>query len=195
MIRYCLLVGLLLFCGLTQAEEHTIRGTHWGMTMDEVKAVEDWEYESQTEKLLFYTGELKPRIATELAYDFHNGLLVGITYRLDKNKSTYIFFRSILGKKYGEPYDERTEKERLTQVLDLKEYGQHEIANLADFVYSEWRIHGEKDNPQTKLIIHHHSILEVRILYANLEYLNQAEQLKKDQERDAKYSLENSDDL
>ena len=193
MARYCFLVGLVLFIGSAQGEN--IRGTHWGMTMEEVKAVEKWEYVKQTEKLLYYVGELKPGITTKLIYEFNNGLLIGFTYSLDKSKSTYKFFRSILGEKYGRPHDERPERERVEQVRELKGYRQYKIAELADFVYADWRIHKEKDKPKTQLMLHHHSISNVRIVYANLEYLKQAEQLEKDKERDATYSLKNGNDL
>lgn len=192
-VSVLLLVALI--CPQTWAEEHTIRGTHWGMTIEQVKAIEKWEYVTETGDFLFYSGELKPGVDTKLSYGFHNGLLVVISYRLDKNKSTYQFLHSILSEKYGKPYDERPEKERASQVRELKEYGQHSIARLADFVYAYWKIHTSKDAPQTHLSIHFRSSSDVRIDYVNLEYKNQTEQAAKDKERDANYSLKNSDDL
>ena len=71
----------------------------------------------------------------------------------------------------------------------------HSIARLADFVYAYWKNHTSKDAPQTHLSIHFRSSSDVRIDYVNLEYKNQAEQAAKDKERDATYSLKNSDDL
>ncbi len=197
MSRYYFLLGLLVLIGFSDAEEYTLRGTHWGMTMEQVKAIEDWEYVTQTDSTLSYTGELKLGIATKLTYEFHNGLLVAIQYGLDKNKSTYIYFRSFLGKKYGKPYKEQTEIERLRLIYDFEDKGEYRLARLADFVYAFWEIHNKGDTPQTYLSISLHSggNLNVRISYINLEYKNQSEQLKKDKKRDATYRLENSDDL
>ncbi len=197
MARYYLLFGLLVLTDLASAEEYTIRGTHWGMTMEQVKAIEKWEYVTQTDSTLSYSGELKLGIVTELTYEFHSGLLVAMQYGLDKNKSTYIYFRSFLGKKYGKPYKEQTEIERLRLIYDFEDKGEYRLARLADFVYAFWEIHKKGDTPQTQLFIDLHSGLDLsfRITYINLEYKNQSEQLKKDKERDASYRLENSDDL
>lgn len=197
MARYYLLFGLLVLTDLVSAEEYTIRGTHWGMTMEQVKAIEDWEYVTQTDSTLFYSGELKPGIATKLIYEFHNGLLVCIQYNLDRNKSTYIHFRSLLGKKYGNPYEDRTEEDRLRQIYKFEDAGRYNLARLADLVCAFWKIHNKGDTPQTYLSISLDNSRNARvsIIYINLEYKNQWEQLKKDKKRDATYRLENSDDL
>ena len=197
MARYYLLFGLLVLTDLASAEEYTIRGTHWGMTMEQVKAIEDWEYVTQTDSTLFYSGELKPGIATKLIYEFHNGLLVCIQYNLDRNKSTYIHFRSLLGKKYGNPYEDRTEEDRLRQIYKFEDAGRYNLARLADLVCAFWKIHNKGDTPQTYLSISLDNSRNARvsIIYINLEYKNQWEQLKKDKKRDATYRLENSDDL
>lgn len=197
MARYYLLFGLLVLTDLASAEEYTIRGTHWGMTMEQVKAIEDWEYVTQTDSTLFYSGELKPGIATKLIYEFHNGLLVCIQYNLDRNKSTYIHFRSLLGKKYGNPYEDRTEEDRLRQIYKFEDAGRYNLARLADLVCAFWKIHNKGDTPQTYLSISLDNSRNARvsIIYINLEYKNQWEQLKKDKKRDATYRLKNSDDL
>ena len=66
MARYYLLFGLLVLTDLASAEEYTIRGTHWGMTMEQVKAIEDWEYVTQTDSTLFYSGEEVVPILVEI---------------------------------------------------------------------------------------------------------------------------------
>ena len=66
MARYCFWVGLLLLANFANAEEHTIRGTQWGMSRSEVMDIEQWEYISKDESHLYYYGELVKGRKTKL---------------------------------------------------------------------------------------------------------------------------------
>ena len=208
MSRYCFLIGLFLCLCLGSVGAEKIRGTHWGMTMEQVKAVEKWEY-VQKKKIgnkdyLAFRGELKPGVDTDVHYEFYDGLLVKITYLLDKKKETYQYFFPILLKKYGYPYDRRAEGEvrKKEAEMNLKVLRMRELGlslpfppKIPLFLYERWKIHGAKSEEKTHLQLYYSEGFRNTITYENLEYQRQKKQLEKDKKRDGVYSLENSDDL
>ena len=205
MIRCCFgVVGFALFVvfGSAFSDAGEIRGTRWGMTPDEVKAVEDWEYIAQTENHLYFSGELKPGVKTTLEYKFHDGLLVSLSYKLDNSKETYRFFRPILSEKYGRPYERRTEMQAMMQEIEFQKAGVVNASDFTDFLYMRWKIHGEYYKKtkyyykeKTHLELYYTKTGGVGIIYENLEYRKQRQQLEQDKKRNAIYNLEKSDDL
>ena len=195
------MVGLLgVLIGFVDAGE--IRGTYWGMTREQVKAVEKWKYEGTEKGDLYFLGELKPGVKTILEYKFHAGLLVSIQYKLDNSKKTYQFFSPILSEKYGRPYERRTEIDAIKQEIEFTKAGIFNASDFTDFLYMRWKIHGEYykntkyyHNEKTHLELYYTRTGGVGIIYENLEYKKQKEQLEHDKKRDAIYSIENSDDL
>ena len=188
MARYYFLLGLLVLIGFANAEEYTLRGTHWGMTVAEVKTIEKWEYVKGSEETLLYNGELVSGKKTKLVYFFHDGFLVSIEYRLlDSGIDTYTFLSSMLWNKYKKAYEERTHYDA--------------IRDYAYFLFMKWKIHEEKDentediHNKTHLQIFYTPQIGVNIAYESMVYRKGKRQLEKDQSRDSKYSLENSDDL
>ena len=202
-------VFFLMLCFTTTyaIEKQTIRGMHWGMKKAEVQAKEKWKLEEKTDRYLLYSGELKPGVKTNLTYEFYDGLLVGVTYSLDKNKATYRYFRALLGEKYGLPYYERTEAQSRQDIKLADEIAAkggvaylgydlfQDLKNAARRFHAQWKIHKAEGVPNTHVIILYSPIVEVAIHYENFKYMNEKEQLEKDKERDASYSLKNGDDL
>lgn len=191
--------AILIVSGSAGAE--TIRGTHWGMTVDQVKTVEKWDYEGTSGDRLLYRGELTPGKKTELFYTFHDGHLIKIRYKLVGGKDTYNFFSSMLWNKYKKAYEERTQYDVNRDQIKFLSAGRIDAWKFADFLYMRWKIHGEK-NEKTESIRNHKTHLEifylgkgVNISYESMVYRKARKQLEKDQSRDAIYSLENTDDL
>ena len=94
-----------------EAEKHTVRNTYWGMTPEEVKKVEKWEARGGKGDYLSFKGELKEGVETGLQYNFHNNLLVSLSYEMRGGKDLYQFFYQALVKKYGRPHYSRTDSD------------------------------------------------------------------------------------
>lgn len=176
--------------------KNTIRGTYWGMTAKEVKALEKWRLLGSDGTMLRYTGELKPGVKTKLAYRFQDGLLVSIVYMFDKDKTLYRNFLTILTEKYGTGYEQRTREHALLQFLRLSKSSNitisKEARSLRDFFYCKWEIHERTTHLQ---IVHTAESELMAIIYKHMGFKKAQDQLEKDKERDADYSLTNSDDL
>ena len=207
MSRYYFLVGLLTLTGFVSAEQHTIRGTHWGMTLQEVIETEKWEYHGQKEEhlfgqdelYLFYYGKLIDGLRTRLYYKFVDGLLVSLWYEIEgdfykdrEGKSIFLTFQKlekILVEKYGKAKDNRTNpanKADIRTALSKKKQTLL-IANI-------WHIHqGNTDLTLYFSVKDYRGVISIS--YTNMSYKNQSEQLEKDKKSDEIYSVKNGDDL
>lgn len=194
MVRYCFIIFLL--AGFAGAEEHTIRGTSWGMTKDEVRSAEKWKCVWDKGDYIKFVGELKPGEETRLYYKFHDGALVRIQYEFEEDletfrKEIFRYFLPILSRKYGDSYERRSEQKSKNMRYAAARFG----LPANDWFYYRWKIHGEGTDKQTHLELSYSDAIGVKIVYESLVYRRGIEQLEKDKERDAKYSLTNSDDL
>lgn len=166
-------------------KKHTVRNTYWGMTPDEVKKVEKWEARGGKGDYLSFKGELKEGVETGLQYDFHNNLLVSLSYEMRGCKDLYQFFYQALVKKYGRPHKSRTELDVYKDQMRFQRLGIYDVN--PDIIYSDWIIHDKSTN--LRLVCHYSGF--VYILYEDKAYAKQKEQLKKDKERDASYNVQN----
>ena len=179
-------------------DKQTIRGTHWGMTVEQVKGVEKWEYKEEMKEgdktHLLFKGELKHETETNLLYTFHNGLLVELKYQFDdgpNSKEIYRHFATLLFAKYGLAKNKRTEAEAKKQTDILRQAGYYQLVDTSEGLwFMQWEIHDNKTFLQLTRRDNW-----VFIAYENLEYRKQRVTLEKDKERDANYSVTNSDDL
>lgn len=168
-----------------EAEKHTVRNTYWGMTPEEVKKVEKWEARGGKGDYLSFKGELKEGVETGLQYNFHNNLLVSLSYEMRGGKDLYQFFYQALVKKYGRPHYSRTDSDVYEDIARYQRYGIYDIN--PNIIYSDWIIHDKQTN--LRLVCHYSGV--VYISYENKAYAKQKEQLKKDKERDASYNVQN----
>lgn len=187
MIRYLFVVFFLLSQGVfAEVEKHTVRNTYWEMTPDEVKKVEKWESRGGKDNYLYFKGELKEGVETNLSYRFHDNMLVSLAYELRGDKDLYQFFRQALVKKYGHPHKSRTELDVYKMQMQGQRLGIYVNPDLINFLYANWIIH----DGQTKLLMYYSNKDLVYITYTNKAYAEE-EQLKKDKERDALYNAQN----
>ncbi len=197
MARHCFLFGfvLSLFFGSVNAEDlnkHTIRGTHWGMTLAEVKAIEKWEYMGMVGNFAAYAGELVKGTKTNLLYEFDGDLLVSLAYIIESaNKNTYLLFQELLVKKYGSFIREITEQDLKTQAKMLKEYNLDvEGYKPVNVTFTEWVIF--KKTTRVKLI-YSSKKKALTIQYGHKEYQDKKAQLKEQRKKD--HSSVDSNDL
>ena len=178
-------VCLFSFWSSIEAEEgrkHTLRGTHWGMTPNEVKAVEKWRY-ALTDKdgSLVFAGKVRD-VGSIITYKFHlpkeaipstgyrdqigqknkDGLLVEMVYTLETDKDFHDFFFSVFEEKYGKPSP---------PMLSI------DIAATASPKYTAtvWNIH---DN-QTRLLLLYADKGVLSIYYGNMKYLMEKERARR----------------
>ena len=114
------------------------------MTPDEVKKVEKWEPRGGKENHLYFKGELKEGVETNLYYKFHDNLLVSLWYEMRGDKDLYQFFSQALVKKYGRPHKSRTELDVYKDQMRFQRLGIYDV-NLG-IISSDWIIHGGQTN-------------------------------------------------
>ncbi len=94
----------------TSTSEFNFRKTHWGMTINEVKATEDSEPADETDKYLLYENQLVANLKTSIGYRFSSGKLVIAKYIFEEDyanaksyKLSYDRLNDVLSEKYGPP--------------------------------------------------------------------------------------------
>ncbi len=154
------------------------------MTPKEVKKVEKWEPRGGKDNHLYFKGELKEGVETNLYYKFHDNLLVSLWYEMRGDEDLYQFFYQALVRKYGHPHKSRTELDVYTDMMRFQRQGIYDINPY--IIFSDWIIHDEQTN--LKLMYGYKS--RVYITYTNKAYEAEEEQLKNDKERDALYNTQ-----
>lgn len=94
----------------TETETKDFRKTTWGMTMEEVKAVETaTPYGDESDDVLMFLGEIS-ELECVIVYFFTNNLLTGGRYYFTEKHSNdndylsdYETMKELLSKKYGKP--------------------------------------------------------------------------------------------
>lgn len=168
-----------------EVEKHTVRNTYWGMPPDEVKKVEKWKSHGGKDNHLYFRGELKEGVETNLYYKFHDNLLVSLWYEMRGDKDLYQFFHQALVKKYGRPHKSRTNSDVYEDLMRFQRHGIYDIN--PNIIYADWIIHDEQTN--LRLTCHYNGF--VHIQYRNKVYEVEKEHLKKDKERDALRNAQN----
>lgn len=115
MKKYILIILSLLmvvsYCSVANADEFILRGVKFGITLDEVKAIETLEYShKEAEKeTYYYKGTLSGIENSTIGYKFENGSLKSILIDFDNTRGNLLLKRdydtinSALTTKYGKP--------------------------------------------------------------------------------------------
>lgn len=178
------LLAVLLVASTVFAENDTVRNTRWGMTVEEVKAVETWEYLGRENNIIGFQGELKKGVSTNLYYTFHNDRLMRLRYSMKGDGFLFQFFYKALKEKYGRPHLFETENGNINEKW-LNTYGVY--GDRSQFLSAKWKIHDGQTNVQ--LLGGYNKTVE--IYYSHKDYKKLQEQIKKDQERDEMYNVQN----
>ena len=180
------------------APKYAIRNTHWGMSSDEVMALEKWKFYGRVGTKIRFEGELKTDVRCILTYTFYNDLLVRLEYGMIGDVQLYSFFYKVLWQKYGWPKKERSDADAIVQRDTfsklsglgkdrlIRKYGRDRLNKMLNTLYANWAIHEN----QTSLHLTFDS-KHLYIVYTNKEYSDAKNQLKKDKDRDDAYNALN----
>lgn len=101
-------IGYTSICA--EQEEYVVRKVNWGMTPEQVRESETWEFLQDTEKggqrLISYKGTLL-NYTCSLQYTFESQKLIHVVYgfltdSLSETNEAFNLFKSLLTEKYGE---------------------------------------------------------------------------------------------
>lgn len=135
--------------------EPVFRGSEWGMSIEEVKAIENADLMDESTEQIFYRGTIAG-LKTIIVYEFFRNQLTSCGYMIDEtytNKNEHINnfqkLKELLTKKYGEPLNDNVTWDNDLFRDDPSQYGMAiSIGHLS------FRVDWKKDNLQLTMILY-----------------------------------------